>query len=277
MVIWYEILSVVNMVSKKLQSKSMCINSVMNQLEGLIAYFEKYRNDGFNSSLDIAKSIASNMNIEPIFPTKRRITRKKQFDEGENVEVSLSPEESFRIEYFVVIVDMAIGSLKSRFEQLKSFEHIFGFLFDSKVLKSLDNDELRNCCVNLNSALTHDNLSDVKLDDLFTELKILQVTLPNETISAIEILEFVKSADCYPNAAIAYRIMLTMPVTVASAERSFSKLKLLKTYLRSSMCQERLNGLAILCIEKEILDNIDLDDVVDDFASKNARRSHFYK
>ena len=94
-------------------------------------------------------------------------------------------------------------------------------------------------------------------------------------MSAIEILEFVKIADCYPNVSVAYRIMLRVPVTVASAERSFSKLKLLKTYLRSSMSQERLNGLAMLCIEKDTLDGIDLDAIIDDFASKNARRSCF--
>jgi hypothetical protein len=39
-------------------------------------------------------------------------------------------------------------------------------------------------------------------------------------------------------------------VIVASAEISFSKLKLLKNYLRSTMSQDRLNGLATLCIEK---------------------------
>lgn len=73
----------------------------------------------------------------------------------------------------------------------------------------------------------------------------------------------------------AYRILLTVHVTVASAERSFSKLKLLKNYLRSTMSQERLNGLAICCIEKDVLDNIDLDTIINDFASKNARRSRF--
>ena len=45
--------------------------------------------------------------------------------------------------------------------------------------------------------------------------------------------------------------LLTIPVTVASAERSFSKLKLIKSYLRSTMSQDRLSGLAILPIEKE--------------------------
>jgi hypothetical protein len=90
-----------------------------------------------------------------------------------------------------------------------------------------------------------------------------------------EVFEFVKSADCYPNISIAYRILLTMSVTVASAERSFSKLKLLKTYLRSSMSQERLNGLAILCIEKNMLEHIDVDAIIGDFASRNARRQLF--
>uniref|UniRef100_A0A8I6YFS3 HAT C-terminal dimerisation domain-containing protein n=1 Tax=Hordeum vulgare subsp. vulgare TaxID=112509 RepID=A0A8I6YFS3_HORVV len=101
------------------------------------------------------------------------------------------------------------------------------------------------------------------------------MTLPNTLMPADQIYEFVRVADCYPNVSIAYRILLTVPVTVASAERSFSKLKLLKNYLRSTMSQERLNGLAICCIEKDVLDNIDLDTIINDFASKNARRSRF--
>lgn len=82
--------------------------------------------------------------------------------------------------------------------------------------------------------------------------------------------------DCYPNVDIAYRILLTTHVTVASAERCFSKLKLLKTYLRSSMSQERLNGLAILCIEKEVLENMNFELVINDFPSTKVRKKMFY-
>ena len=57
------------------------------------------------------------------------------------------------------------------------------------------------------------------------------------------------------------------------AERSFSKLKLLKNYLRSAMSQERLNGLTTLCIEKKLLDDIDINSIIDDFVSKNVRRN----
>jgi hypothetical protein len=121
----------------------------------------------------------------------------------------------------------------------------------------------------------HEFFSDVEVHEFFSELRVLQMTLPNATMCAMEIFEFVRNADCYPNVLVAYRILFTIPVTVASAERSFSKLKLLKNYLRSSMSQERLNGLATLCIEKNMLDQIDVDTIIDDFASRNARRSCF--
>ena len=101
------------------------------------------------------------------------------------------------------------------------------------------------------------------------------MTLPDSLMSAFEILEFVIAADCYPNVSVAYRILLTVPVIVASVEKSFSKLKLLKNYLRSTISQERLNGLAMCTIKKDILDTIDLNTVLDDFASRNARRTIF--
>jgi hypothetical protein len=167
--------------------------------------------------------------------------------------------------------------LTSRFDQLKEFEGIFGFLFNSENLKSLDDTDLRKCCTTFVNKFSHDNKSDVELDDLFSELKVLQVTLPDNLMSASKILHFVKAADCYPNVSIAYRILLTIPVTVASTERSFSKLKQLKNCLRSTMLQERLNGLAMCSIEKDILDKIDLDAVLEDFASRNARRRFFKK
>ncbi|GKB94813.1 zinc finger MYM-type protein 1 [Tanacetum coccineum] len=68
------------------------------------------------------------------------------------------------------------------------------------------------------------------------------------------------------------RVLLTIPLTVTSAERSFSKLKLLKSYLRSTMSQERLNGLALIAIENDILENVDYELLINKFAAKNARR-----
>ena len=71
---------------------------------------------------------------------------------------------------------------------------------------------------------------------------------------------------------IAYAILLTIRVTVAWAERSFSKLKLLKSYLRTTMTQERLNGLATIALENDILEKINYEDMIEDFISRNTRR-----
>jgi hypothetical protein len=129
------------------------------------------------------------------------------------------------------------------------------------------------CCTTLAAVFSLNGTSDIDLNGLISELSVLQFTLPDTPMIAMEIFEFVTKADCYPNVSIAYQILFTMPVTVASVERSFSKLKLLKNYLRSTMSQERLNGLATLCIEKRLLDEIDIDTIINDFASRNVRRN----
>jgi hypothetical protein len=76
-------------------------------------------------------------------------------------------------------------------------------------------------------------------------------------------IHFVKAADCYPKCLIAYRVLLTIPVIVASTKRSFSKLKLLRHYLRSTT-QERLNSLLCAPLRRTFFDDIDLDIVIED-------------
>jgi hypothetical protein len=79
----------------------------------------------------------------------------------------------------------------------------------------------------------------------------------------------------FPNLFIALRIVLTLPVSVASGERSFSKLKLIKTYLKTSMTQERFNDLGLLAMEKEMCESLELSDVTDELANKKAYLVHF--
>ncbi|KAI5020788.1 hypothetical protein ZWY2020_045676 [Hordeum vulgare] len=88
----------------------------------------------------------------------------------------------------------------------------------------------------------------------------------------VDILEILMKRLFYHNALIAYRILLTIYVTVATAERSFSKLKLLKSYLRSTMTQEKLNGFATIALENDVLKKINYEDIIEDFISRNTRR-----
>ena len=65
---------------------------------------------------------------------------------------------------------------------------------------------------------------------------------------------------------------MTIAVTSAESEQSFSALKRIKTRLRSTMGQERLSALAILSIEREIAEELDYDSVIDQFASSDKNR-----
>lgn len=150
-------------------------------------------------------------------------------------------------------------------------------MFTSHKFRSLDDINLKNSCIQFENALKYNEHSDVDGNELSVELKLLSDILPNYIVTATDILKFLKDLDCFPNTLIAYRILLTIPVTVASAERSFSKLKLLKSYMRSSMLQDRLNVLAMIAIENDILKNVEYEDLVDDFASKSIRRIAFFK
>jgi hypothetical protein len=113
-------------------------------------------------------------------------------------------------------------------------------------LKSLNDTELEDCCTKFAKIFSSNGSSDVELNNLISELRVLKLSLPEAPMFSMEIFEYVKRMDLYPNVSIAYRILFTVPVTVASAERSFSKLKLLKNYLRSTMSQEMAWPLYVL-------------------------------
>lgn len=83
------------------------------------------------------------------------------------------------------------------------------------------------------------------------------------------------TSDLFPNIWISLRILLTIPVTVASGERRFLKLKLIKTYLRSTMGNEKLTYLAINFIENEIAQKMDFSENIKNFAKSNARKFFF--
>ena len=67
--------------------------------------------------------------------------------------------------------------------------------------------------------------------------------------------------ELFPNVCISLRILLTIPATVASAERIFSKLEFVKNYLRSAMSQTRLVDPARLNIEPSIARKVDFDNI----------------
>ncbi|ESQ39773.1 hypothetical protein EUTSA_v10001096mg [Eutrema salsugineum] len=207
MVIWYDLLFAVNAVSKMMQSEHIDIDNAIVQLKGLVSFLKNYRETGFEKAKAEAKIIAE----------------KKHFDEAVERDDESEMLSEKEIDYFLRIVDQAIVSLQIRFEQFEEYEKTFGFLFDLHKLKSATDDSLKAKCINLKSSLKHGANSDIDGYHLYLEIKILRNVLPSEIKKAVEVLDFLRRFEGhgYPNTWIAYRVMLTIPVSAASAERSF--------------------------------------------------------
>ena len=74
--------------------------------------------------------------------------------------------------------------------------------------------------------------------------------------------------DLFSTLCIACRLLLTIGFSIASCERSFLKLKLIKIFIRSSMLQERLISLALISIEREFLSKNVKNEVVQIFSDR---------
>ena len=92
--------------------------------------------------------------------------------------------------------------------------------------------------------------------DLFLELNILKEILQIKDYTPIDILNYIKRLDSFSNTCIAYRILLTIP-------------------LRLTMSQERLSGLTILSIEKEMLEELEYKNLISQFVSQKVRKINF--
>ncbi|KAL4097464.1 hypothetical protein QTP88_022246 [Uroleucon formosanum] len=76
-------------------------------------------------------------------------------------------------------------------------------------------------------------------------------------------------SSAYSLLTLAYKYLLTLPVTQVSCERSFSTLKYLKNRLRNSMANEKLESFMLMSIEKSILMELDNDTIINELGTKS--------
>ena len=161
---------------------------------------------------------------------------KRQFGYEAPDEPFSDAQKRLEVEFFNRVVDSALMSLQERFETLSQVRDTFGLLLDFQKVHGISQQDLHKHCIDVEKTLTDKGEADIDGPEMMQEIINLP-QLPSQT-TAMEMLTFLHDNDLqevYPNLWIALRIALTLPVTVASAERSFSKLKLIKTYLRSTM------------------------------------------
>ncbi|XP_065658996.1 zinc finger MYM-type protein 1-like [Hydra vulgaris] len=265
LIVSYDILFQVNLVSKIMQSPDYDLSTAQTEIDQLLKYFNDFRDKGIKGAKLFAMEIAEELEVSLQF-------------EAENTahEPILNPETQYVVEVFNVLVDQVLPSLTSRFNQLKELSELFGFLY--KISEVTQNTEaLKKHSKDLEVALTEDGHSNVISNQLFDEIKAISSMVPGKLLPKALIKFILENhyEQSFPNLIIALRILLTLLLTVASAEKSFSKLKLIKTYLRSNMSRCGLTGLAEISVEIDELKNIDISALVETFANIKARKVKF--
>lgn len=272
-VVWYDILFQVNIVSKAMQSETMDLPNASQLLKNCSEFVKQYRHS-FSSTIITAKEIASLAEINPVFKAVRSRRKKRSFEYEAVDETPTDPEELYKMNVFYPMIDTIENTLVTRFQQLSKFNDTWSFLY--KIKNIPEKSMLEKACADLQITLTHGEKCDISEQELVEELVSLKPLLNDlQSGEPIKVLQLIKRndwKDIFPNVWTSLRILLTIPVTVAKGERSFSKLKLIKTYLRSTTCQERLSDLGILSIENVIAEKLNYSELIKKFASSKARK-----
>ena len=213
---------------------------------------------------------------DPSTKRSRKVSRRLQDLVGEErAETNTLQEQKdrYRIDTYFTSLDYVVSELESRFSE-NDFELLCNL--SEVILNPSPKDECYDMVsshykIDKDLLIVEHNLffSFIENTDISLETPgdVLRTMFENEQLNFL------------PHFSKAVRIFNIVPVTSCSAERSFSALRRLKTYLRSTMGQERLNNIAVLCIEREYGNKVlqyDIEKIIDKFASEKNRSKHFF-
>ncbi|XP_042240910.1 uncharacterized protein LOC121878653 [Homarus americanus] len=211
-----------------MQSSTIQLGVAVDLLKKTRDDIVSYRNTGFADALTIAKEICEAMSVDTVLKQKRLRTKKCHFSYECADEPVSDVLKRMETTFFNVVVDTVISSLNERFKTLgevnEKFKVLLGFT-------DMSDKDIVDHCQTLSNTLTHGGNSDIDGRELAMELQCLP-DLPSKrmTMDFLTFLHEKKLTEVFPNLWVALRICATLPVTVSAAERSFSKLKLIKTY-----------------------------------------------
>lgn len=287
LIFWNEILQNFYRVSQVLQKEdsnlqicSDLYKSLSDQLCTSRNQFEKYE--------VAAKELLPNIDYKTA--QTRRCIRKKLPNDGNAPETYLNPRDKFRITTFYTIVDTLQTEMKKRGDIYKEIAERFSILCivsnnetsSSEFSSAIETERYFQHCQKLIDAYPEDlnNNFSVELQQFhsYVRHKLSATQYSKSTFNHAELYKIIveDNIECaFPNVDSAFRIFLTLMITNCSAERSFSKLKYIKNPMRASMCQGRLDALAVLSIEADLLRRINFDNLVKEFAIKKSRKKNF--
>ena len=265
---WSRVLGRFHRVSKALQKSELLLSTCAELYSSLVDFLSKIR-DEFDEFDQQAKATLPNIN-------NRAVTRRQK--NAPDALSELSSKETFKINSFIPMLDALEANLR-RANVYSDIVEMFLFLAN---LKATEVGIVRGVEL-LKEAYPED--VDPKLTDELLHFHLYVRQTQNQELTGTEeqsislshgdlyeIMCKEKIHTAFHNVEAILRLLLSFMATNYSGERSFSRLKSIKNKLGSTMSQERLSALSILCTESDKLKQINFDELLHDFALTKARK-----
>ncbi|CAF3018104.1 unnamed protein product [Rotaria sp. Silwood2] len=249
-----------NSLTIHLQTKELDILSSLELMTNTNKLIQKMRNDdeALKSILLIAEKLVEpfNIDIDQEFNRLHRLRqRSRRIDENPLTAVQLT-REAFYVKLFRQILDHLYVAYNDYLQVMTEKLRYFHNLTPNRIQQLTIND-----CKQMYKIVPGLSSEDL----LFTEFELLR-----DSIEQCENMENVvgllqKSGHLYPRVAKVYNFLFTLPITTATKERCFSKLKLIKNHLRTTLKNERIEYLILCSTENDLLDDLDLTKLADEW------------
>ena len=265
-------------VSRALQRVDMTLGEGLKQAEVAKEYLTRQRTDSaFKFFFEQTKRLSTDLTDEPALPRQRRLP--KRLDSGSAAHVFQDPMDYLRKTYYEML-DKVIQELDRRFQQrdMELPRKTEDLLLQAANWEGPGSPQVPDLVLttykeDLNGEKLHHQLA--MLPDLVRQTKVKKVTSVR-SLAQILTSSKVGVTSLFSEVSALVRLFMTLPVTTATAERSFSTLRRLKTYLRSTMTQQRLNNVLMTHCHKSVTDNIDIEAVAKMFICVNETRMRFF-
>ena len=264
-------------LSKALQTSSMSAVEARSIAKTCVDVFEKMRTEScFDQFWAVVEISRKSLDVrEAMLPRQRKRPRRYE-DNGSEGYHPVEPKAHYRQMYYQAI-DLVIAAINNRFNQADY--DIYAKLEQVLLLAATNGNYSREL-----TEVTKFYKDDFNKSDLETQLEILsqmKIDCAGDSITFQDIYKHLRGLSLSHHALVSQvmrlvKFVLLMPATNAMSERSASAMRRIKTYLRTSMTQARLNHVMVLHIHKHLTDSISHTAVLNEFVSANeARKSHF--
>ena len=212
-----------------------------------------------------AVNLANKVSLEPSMP---RIVQRQAHRANA---AATTPEQYYKINLTRVFLDHCLQQLNSRFQDEinlcnKGLSIIPSVLLEHSLVWK---QNVKDFCHHYRQDIPNIVGLDAELQLWERMWQVQQVegaNIPDRISNTLEVID----QEAFVNIYTILKILATIPISSASCERSFSSLRNLKNYLRNTMGQDRLNGLALMNSHREM--NLVLDKLIDLFANLHPRR-----